>query len=264
MKDPFRSDTRIGKVTVPLLMLHGERDGVVPIALGERLFALANEPKRFVRFAGGDSRRSRPVWRAGRGAVVHRLPPALNGLNALAPAMHASTKLVARAWGARSGGVRACRCAQTWESVAIQDRSVGCRRWVTPITASAVLLALTTGFLWIDRRAAAARPSDLHLFRSDRADRHPLRQHFRDVRDDRQHFRRGLISVRAALQFHGREPARSAGAHPVQPAGVAREPSGVRLRQGQRGREAPSAQARAASLRTRWPSMARAVESLGR
>jgi fermentation-respiration switch protein FrsA (DUF1100 family) len=53
MKDPFRSDTRIGKVTVPLLMLHGERDGVVPIAFGDRLFALANEPKQFVRFRGG-------------------------------------------------------------------------------------------------------------------------------------------------------------------------------------------------------------------
>ena len=40
-------------MTAPLLVLHGERDGVVPIALGERLFSLANEPKRFVRFAGG-------------------------------------------------------------------------------------------------------------------------------------------------------------------------------------------------------------------
>ena len=53
MKDPFRSDERIGKVTVPLLVLHGARDGVVPIAFGERLFSLANEPKRFVRFAEG-------------------------------------------------------------------------------------------------------------------------------------------------------------------------------------------------------------------
>ena len=53
MKDPFRSDQRIGQVTAPLLVLHGERDQVVPIALGERLFALANEPKRFVRFAAG-------------------------------------------------------------------------------------------------------------------------------------------------------------------------------------------------------------------
>ena len=53
MKDPFHSDARIGKVTAPLLVLHGARDGVVPIALGERLFSLANEPKRFVRFAEG-------------------------------------------------------------------------------------------------------------------------------------------------------------------------------------------------------------------
>jgi fermentation-respiration switch protein FrsA (DUF1100 family) len=53
MKDPFRSDARIGKVTAPLLVLHGERDGVVPIALGERLFSLGNEPKRFVRLPGG-------------------------------------------------------------------------------------------------------------------------------------------------------------------------------------------------------------------
>ncbi|MCX7311783.1 MAG: alpha/beta hydrolase [Hyphomicrobiales bacterium] len=53
MKDPFRSDLRIGKVTAPLLILHGVRDRVVPFVLGERLFALANEPKRFVRFDQG-------------------------------------------------------------------------------------------------------------------------------------------------------------------------------------------------------------------
>jgi len=53
MKDPFHSDQRIVKVTAPLLVLHGERDQVVPIAIGERLFSLANEPKRFVRFPAG-------------------------------------------------------------------------------------------------------------------------------------------------------------------------------------------------------------------
>jgi uncharacterized protein len=53
MKDQFRSDLRIGKVTAPLLFLHGARDWVAPIALGERLYALANEPKRFVRFSDG-------------------------------------------------------------------------------------------------------------------------------------------------------------------------------------------------------------------
>jgi fermentation-respiration switch protein FrsA (DUF1100 family) len=52
MKDQFRSDLRIGKVTAPVLVLHGDRDYVVPIALGERLYASINAPKRFVRFPG--------------------------------------------------------------------------------------------------------------------------------------------------------------------------------------------------------------------
>ncbi len=51
MKDQFRSDLQIANVTAPLLFLHGGRDWVVPIALGERLYALANEPKQFVRFS---------------------------------------------------------------------------------------------------------------------------------------------------------------------------------------------------------------------
>ena len=53
MKDQFRSDLRIGKVTAPILILHGDRDQVVPIAIGERLYALAKSPKRFVRIPGG-------------------------------------------------------------------------------------------------------------------------------------------------------------------------------------------------------------------
>ena len=53
MRDQFRSDLRIGQVKVPLLVMHGERDPTIPIALGERLFAMANEPKQFVRFPEG-------------------------------------------------------------------------------------------------------------------------------------------------------------------------------------------------------------------
>ena len=53
MRDPFHSHARIAKVTAPILVLHGERDGVVPIRFGERLFALANEPKRMARFPQG-------------------------------------------------------------------------------------------------------------------------------------------------------------------------------------------------------------------
>jgi fermentation-respiration switch protein FrsA (DUF1100 family) len=54
MKDQFRSDQYIGKVHVPLLIMHGGRDEVIPIRFGERLFALANEPKRFIRYDKGD------------------------------------------------------------------------------------------------------------------------------------------------------------------------------------------------------------------
>jgi fermentation-respiration switch protein FrsA (DUF1100 family) len=53
MRDRFHSDPRIAQVKVPLLVLHGALDPTIPIALGERLFALANEPKRFVRLARG-------------------------------------------------------------------------------------------------------------------------------------------------------------------------------------------------------------------
>jgi uncharacterized protein len=53
MSDQFRSDLRIGKVTASILILHGAKDRIVPIALGERLFRLAREPKRFVRYPAG-------------------------------------------------------------------------------------------------------------------------------------------------------------------------------------------------------------------
>jgi fermentation-respiration switch protein FrsA (DUF1100 family) len=53
MRDQFRSDERIGRVAVPLLIMHGERDPAIPIQFGERLFALAHEPKQFARFPEG-------------------------------------------------------------------------------------------------------------------------------------------------------------------------------------------------------------------
>ncbi len=54
IRDQFRSDQRIGRVSAPLLIMHGARDATIPIGFGERLFALAHEPKQFVRFPGGD------------------------------------------------------------------------------------------------------------------------------------------------------------------------------------------------------------------
>jgi uncharacterized protein len=48
IKNPIRSDLRIGKVTEPTLMVHGKDDAVIPIHFGMRLFQLANEPRQFL------------------------------------------------------------------------------------------------------------------------------------------------------------------------------------------------------------------------
>ncbi|HEV2678528.1 MAG TPA: alpha/beta hydrolase [Aliidongia sp.] len=50
--DQFRSDRRIGEVTVPVLMVHGSADQVIPLPFAEKLYALAHEPKRFIRVDG--------------------------------------------------------------------------------------------------------------------------------------------------------------------------------------------------------------------
>jgi fermentation-respiration switch protein FrsA (DUF1100 family) len=44
--DRYDSLSRIGRVRAPVLMLHGARDGIVPLSLGEALFAAAPEPKQ--------------------------------------------------------------------------------------------------------------------------------------------------------------------------------------------------------------------------
>jgi uncharacterized protein len=53
LKDRFYSDRRIAEIAAPLLVIQGERDATIPIVFGERLFAMAREPKQFVRFPGG-------------------------------------------------------------------------------------------------------------------------------------------------------------------------------------------------------------------
>lgn len=46
IRDPFRSDLRIGKVKQPKLFLHGRKDTIIPLASGEALYANASEPKQ--------------------------------------------------------------------------------------------------------------------------------------------------------------------------------------------------------------------------
>jgi len=67
LRDAFASDRRIGRVVAPVLMVHGTRDGVVPIRFGEKLFARANPPKEFWRVEG-----------AGHLAMGERMPETLD------------------------------------------------------------------------------------------------------------------------------------------------------------------------------------------
>src|SRR3546814_10924986 len=46
IRDPWDSLARIAEVGAPVLILHGERDPVVPIRFGRKLFEAAAEPKR--------------------------------------------------------------------------------------------------------------------------------------------------------------------------------------------------------------------------
>ena len=49
----FDALKRIPEVKVPLVIVHGTRDAVVPFAMGEKLFAAATAPKQFVKVDGG-------------------------------------------------------------------------------------------------------------------------------------------------------------------------------------------------------------------
>ena len=51
--DRYESDRRITSINAPVLVLHGRRDGVIPVEMGEALFALAVEPKKLVVFPNG-------------------------------------------------------------------------------------------------------------------------------------------------------------------------------------------------------------------
>ena len=54
LRDRYDSAGRIGAIGCPLLVIAGDRDGIIPIAMSQRLFAAAAEPKRLVTIAGAD------------------------------------------------------------------------------------------------------------------------------------------------------------------------------------------------------------------
>lgn len=54
LRDRFDSLNRIRDVSCPLLVLAGDRDGIIPVAQSERLYAEAAPPKQFVMIDGAD------------------------------------------------------------------------------------------------------------------------------------------------------------------------------------------------------------------
>jgi fermentation-respiration switch protein FrsA (DUF1100 family) len=53
LKDRFESVARIAEVHAPLLIVHGDADGIVPIRYGRALFEAAREPKEATWIPGG-------------------------------------------------------------------------------------------------------------------------------------------------------------------------------------------------------------------
>lgn len=52
MTERFESRSHIQRLKIPLLIMHGTEDQVIPISLGRELFAAANEPKTFITIKG--------------------------------------------------------------------------------------------------------------------------------------------------------------------------------------------------------------------
>ena len=54
LKDKFESYKKINKISVPILIIHGKVDKIVPYAMGKKMYELANEPKFFYSQEYGD------------------------------------------------------------------------------------------------------------------------------------------------------------------------------------------------------------------
>ena len=71
MTDQYRTLDRIGSVKVPLLIVHGARDSLIPVHHARQVYAAASEPKTPRHPAPRGSQRSLRPWRLAEG---HRVP----------------------------------------------------------------------------------------------------------------------------------------------------------------------------------------------
>jgi len=54
LKDKFESDKKIANISIPILIMHGKIDKIVPYYMGRKMYELANEPKFFYSQEYGD------------------------------------------------------------------------------------------------------------------------------------------------------------------------------------------------------------------
>ena len=47
LKDKYESNLKIKNINIPILIMHGKVDNIVPFYMGEKMYELANEPKYF-------------------------------------------------------------------------------------------------------------------------------------------------------------------------------------------------------------------------
>ncbi|MBS0242166.1 MAG: alpha/beta hydrolase [Proteobacteria bacterium] len=52
--DRYETMSHIGRVRAPLLVIHGEKDRIIPVSMGKTVFAAANEPKKLILFPEGN------------------------------------------------------------------------------------------------------------------------------------------------------------------------------------------------------------------
>jgi len=67
MRDPFLSREYIQQVDVPVLIIHGTADQVIPVEQGKKLFEFAREPKKLAIIEGGTHS---DLWKKGLWKIV--------------------------------------------------------------------------------------------------------------------------------------------------------------------------------------------------
>ena len=54
LKDKYNSEKKIKKINIPILIMHGEKDHIIPFHMGKKLFETANSPKEFLAITNDD------------------------------------------------------------------------------------------------------------------------------------------------------------------------------------------------------------------